>query len=69
MTFDKLQGAIHFSKIDLKSSYYQFRETDIRKIAFKTQYGHYVFLVMYLTSNDPTTFMDLMNKVFMEYLD
>ena len=40
------------------------------KSAFRTRYGHYEFLVMplYLT-NAPTAFMDLMNRVFQDYLD
>jgi len=43
---------------------------DISKTAFKTWYGHHEFLVMsFGLTNAPTTFMDLMNKVFRQYLD
>uniref|UniRef100_A0A7N2MWN1 RNA-directed DNA polymerase n=1 Tax=Quercus lobata TaxID=97700 RepID=A0A7N2MWN1_QUELO len=43
---------------------------DIPKIAFRTRYGHYEFLVMsFGLINAPAAFMDLMNRVFHEYLD
>ena len=70
--FDQLRGARVYSKIDLRTGYHQLRvrEVEISKIAFKTRYGHFEFIVMpFEFTNVPTAFIDLMHRVFQPYLD
>ena len=70
--FDQLQQASYFSKVVLRSRYHQLKvkSENIQKTKFWIRYGHYEFLVMsFGLTYAPTTFMDLMNRVFQSYLN
>ena len=46
------------------------REEDILKMAFRSRYGPYEFLVMsFCLNNAPTIFMELMNRFYKEFLN
>ncbi|KAL0415859.1 UNVERIFIED_CONTAM: Retrovirus-related Pol polyprotein from transposon [Sesamum latifolium] len=70
--FDRLSRAKYFTKIDLRSGYWQVRikEGDEAKMIVVTRYGAFEFLVMpFGLTNAPATFSTLMNQVLHGFLD
>ena len=71
-SFDQLSKARYFTKLDLRSGYYQVKiaEGDEPKTTCVIRYGSFEFLVMpFGLTNAPTTFSTMMNEVFLEYID
>ncbi|CAN6441290.1 unnamed protein product [Victoria cruziana] len=68
---NQLGGTSVFSKIDMRSGYHQVHisKADVPNTAFRTRYSHYKFLVLpFGLTNVPAVFMDMMHRVFREYL-
>ena len=70
--FDRLSKVEYFTKLDLRSGYWQVRvdEGDEAKTTCVTRYGSFEFLVMpFGLTNAPATFCNLMNDVLFYFLD
>jgi hypothetical protein len=70
--FDQVHGAGVFSNIDPRSGYHQIKikPEDVPKTTFVSRYGHHEYLVVpFGLTNAPTIFINLMNKIFIPYLD
>jgi hypothetical protein len=69
--FDKLAHAKYFTKIDLRTGFYQIliSEADRHKTAFTTGQGLFEYNVLPMgLCNSPGVFMQLMNDIFREFL-
>jgi len=69
---DWFNGANYFIRNDLKLGYYQIHigDEDVEKMAMRTMYGLYEFLMMpFKWCNVSSTFTTLMNSIFHERLD
>ena len=68
---DNLKGVKFFTKLNLKSRYYEIpiESTDVRKTAFKTKEGLFEWLVMPFTlTNAPTTLMRYMDDLLRPFI-
>ena len=68
----QLQGAKHFTSLDLQNGYWQFplARDAIPKTAFSSRYGQYEWKVMpFGLTNAPATFQRAMNDILRPYLD
>ena len=71
-TMDKINGATHFTKLDLQGAYslVRMKEGEEWKTTFHTHYGLYEYLVMPMgLTNAPTSFQALINNTLHFYLD
>ena len=71
-TFERLQGAQYFTKLDLRNAYHlvRIRPGDEWKTAFITPRGQYEYSVMpFGLTNAPSVFQALINHVLREFLE
>ena len=71
-TLDCMVRAKLFVKLDLKDAYHQIqiKEGDEWKTAFRTQYGHFEYLVMLFgLANTPVTFQSYINQALVGLVD
>ncbi|KAJ6259180.1 hypothetical protein Dda_6078 [Drechslerella dactyloides] len=71
-SFDRISGAIIYTKLDLTNAYYNIRINpgEEWKTAFRTRYGLFEYLVMpFGLTNAPATFQTFMNHVLRKYID
>jgi hypothetical protein len=70
--FDQLRGARFFSKLDLRSGYWQMGmdPAAVEKTAFTSREGHFEWLVLPMgLTNAPAEFMHMMEETFREQLN
>lgn len=70
--FNRLKGAVVYTKLDLKSGYNQIlvHPDDRDKTAFNSYFGHHQFNVMpFGLTNAPATFVTMMNRVLADYIN
>lgn len=70
--FDKLSASKYFTKIDLRTGFYQIliHEADRHKTAFTTSQGLFEYNVLPMgLCNSPGVFMQLMNDTFADFLN
>ena len=70
--FDQLLGARYFSKLDLRTGYWQIRmhEDSVAKTAFTSRHGHFEWLVLPMgLTNAPAEFMRMMETTFSAQLN
>ncbi|GAB5489762.1 MAG: hypothetical protein Pars2KO_33320 [Parasphingorhabdus sp.] len=69
---DRLSASYVFSKIDLRSGYWQMpiRPSDTEKTAFRTRYGHFEMLVVpFGLTNAPPHFTNMIQDIMSDMLD